>query len=66
MKATVQMLVSLCLGYFAMSGPLCERKVNVGGCNERGALEAGVATKGRSLAIEDLFWTKTILYIYIY
>lgn len=54
-----------------LSGILCsvwsfERKVSVGGCNERGALEAGVATKGSSPAIEDLFWTKTILYIYIY
>lgn len=51
----VQGLVRFHLGYSAQSGPLCERAMNVGG-NERGALEAGVATKGSSPALEDLSW----------
>lgn len=55
----VQGLVRLHLGYSAQSGPLCERKMNVGGGNERGAFENGVATEKNSPGIGDLLWAKT-------
>lgn len=59
----VQRLVRLHLGYTAQSGPLCERKTNVGGGKERGALEGDVATNESSPVIEDLSWAKTICFV---
>lgn len=59
----VQSLVRLCRGCSAQADPLCERKTNGGGGNERGVLEVVVATKGRSSAIEDLSWTKIMWFV---
>ena len=59
----VQRLVRLHLGYSAQSGPLCERKTNVGGSNEKGALEGGVATEGSHPAIEDLSRAKPVCFV---
>lgn len=52
----VHKLVRLRLGRSAQSGSVCERKMNVGGGNERAFLsqEAGVATKGSSLDNEGV------------
>ena len=59
----VQRLVRLHLGYSAQSGPLCERKTNVAGSNEKGALEGGVATERSRPAIEDLSRAKPVCFV---